>query len=367
MNIGIPKEIKRHEYRVAATPGDVVQYVRAGHRVLVQAGAGEGTGFVDDQYHQAGAEIIDDPATVYQRSDMIVKVKEPQEQEYDLFRSGQILFSYLHLAAAPEVADVLRERNVTAIAYETIQLPDGSLPCLVPMSEIAGRLATQEGAKLLEKPAGGRGVLLGGVPGVPPATVGIIGGGVVGTNAARIAVGFGARVQILDVSSARLVYLDDIFSGRIETLVSNEENIKSVLGDSDLVIGAVLIPGASAPKVIRRKDLKLMKPGAVIVDVAVDQGGCVETTRPTTHDAPTFVVDGIVHYCVANMPAAVPVTATKALTSRTLPYGLELANKGFKQTIADNDAIRHGVNIHGGQITHPAVAKSLGLPYKEPI
>lgn len=365
MKIGIPKELKRHEYRVGVTPGDVVQYVRAGHRVLIQTGAGDGADFRDEQYRQAGAELLDEPAEIYAAAEMIIKVKEPQAQEYDLFRPGQLLYCYLHLAAGPGLAEALLARRVTAVAYETIELPNGTLPCLAPMSAIAGRLASQEGAKCLEKPAGGRGVLLGGCPGVERGKVGIIGGGAVGTNAARIAVGLGAQVTILDISYKRLAELDEAFNGRLEVLFSTEENIRHILQTCDLVIAAVLIPGASAPKLIRREDLKLMKPGAVIVDVAVDQGGCAETTRPTTHDQPTYTVDGIIHYCVANMPGAVPITSTRALTGVTLPYGLELAASGMKNAIDKNPALRRGVNVHDGNITHPQVAKSLGLTYRE--
>jgi len=295
---------------------------------------------------------------------MVVKVKEPQKQEYELLRPGQILYGYLHLAAEPELARALTARKVTSVAYETIELADGSLPCLVPMSEIAGRLATQEGAKYLEKPFGGRGVLLGGVPGVAPARVGILGGGTVGTNAAKMAMGLGAQVTVLDVSHRRLVYLDDVFAGRVETLFSTRENVQLVLERSDLVIGAVLIHGASAPKLIRRADLRGMKPGAVIVDVAIDQGGCAETSRPTTHDEPIYTVDGIVHYCVTNMPAAVAMTSTRALTSQTLRFGLELAAKGFARAVADSPALKLGVNTHGGAITYKAVAESLGMEYR---
>ncbi len=365
MKIGIPKEIKRHEYRIAASPAEVAEYVRAGHEVCVQRSAGEGAGFSDDQYRLAGATIGDTAEEVYGHAEMVVKVKEPQECEYELLRAGQILYGYLHLAACPELSDVLIERKVTGVAYETIQLADGSLPCLAPMSEIAGRLATQEGAKYLEKPFGGRGVLLGGVPGVPAANVGIIGGGTVGTNAAKMAVGLGAKVTILDISHSRLVYLDDIFGGRIETLFSTRANIEHILSTCDLVIGAVLVPGASAPKLIKRDDLKLMKQGAVIVDVAVDQGGCTETTHATTHDDPVYTVDGIVHYCVANMPGAVSVTSTMALAHQTLQFGLELANMGLEKAVKNNKALRAGVNVYDGHVVHRAVAESLNLPYQE--
>jgi len=367
MKVGIPREIKRHEYRVAATPVDIAAYVRAGHQVLIEKSAGQSAGFRDDGYRRAGAILAESAEEVYGQAEMIVKVKEPQPQEFGLLRAGQILYGYLHLAAEPAVAHALIERGVSAVAYETIQLDDGTLLCLVPMSEIAGRLATQEGAKLLEKPSGGRGVLLGGVPGVLPANVGILGGGTVGTNAARMAVGLGANVTITDVSHKRLIYLDDVFNSTVHTLFSTKENVEYLLETCDLIIGAVLIPGASAPRLIRREHIKRMKPGSVIVDVAVDQGGCTEMTRPTTHDDPIFTVDGVILYCVANMPGAVPVTSTKALTNQTLRYGLEIANKGLARAAGENPAIKLGVNVHEGRIGHPAVAESLNLPYRNDL
>jgi alanine dehydrogenase len=362
MKLGIPKEIKNREYRVGATPDCVRAYVRAGHSVLVQSGAGVGAGFDDDAYRDAGAQLAASIEEVYARSEMVVKVKEPQPLEYDLLRPGQLLFTYLHLAAAPAVADALLRRGVTAVAYETIQLPDGSLPCLAPMSAIAGRLAVQEGAKYLECAYGGRGVLLGGVPGVQRGKVVVVGGGIVGTHAAKMAVGLGADVTVLELSARRLGELDDLFGGRVQTLHSNEGNLARSLAQADLVIGAVLVPGATAPKLIRREHLRQMQSGALIVDVAVDQGGCAETTRPTSHDAPIYVVDGVLHYAVPNMPAAVARTSTLALTSTTLPYGLLLAERGFEGAAAARPELRSGLNAAGGKITHPAVASALALP-----
>jgi alanine dehydrogenase len=356
MKIAVIREIKRHEYRVGATPACVEAYVHAGHRVWVEKGAGLGAGFRDGEYRSHGAKIVADKRRMFDWADMIVKVKEPQREEYGLFHEGQILFTYLHLAADKAQARMLVERKVSAVAYETIQLPDGSLPCLCPMSEIAGRLAIQEGAKYLEKPIG--------VAGVPRGKVTILGGGVVGRNAAQIAFGMGADVTVLDLSHNRLRHLEDIFDGRITTLFSNRKNILDCLAETDLLVGAVLVTGASAPKLVRRTDLKRMKPGSVIVDVAVDQGGCIETTKPTTHDAPVFVVDGIIHYCVANMPGAVPVTSTIALVDQTLRYGLDIANKGLAAA-AKCEALRLGINAYGGYITHPAVAQSLKMEYKE--
>lgn len=364
MRIGIPKEIKRHEYRVGAMPSDVATFILAGHTVTVEAAAGAGAGFTDQEYMQAGARIAVTAAEVYAESDMVMKVKEPLPQEYAYFRPGLTIYGYLHLAAEPHLAKALMDTCVTAIAFETIQTANGALPCLAPMSEIAGRLSIQEGAKYLERPFGGRGVLLGGVPGVAKARVGILGGGTVGTNAAKIAVGMGAHVSILDISHPRLVYLDDTFGGRIETLFATQENISRMVETCDLLVGAVLIPGATAPRLVKRDDLARMKSGAVIVDVAVDQGGCVETTHPTTHDEPTFIVDEVVHYCVANMPAAVARTSTRALAYQTMTFGLELANKGIARAIAENPALRLGVNVHNGSIAHRAVAESLKLPHK---
>jgi alanine dehydrogenase len=366
MKIGCVKEIKRHEYRVGMTPHCVKSYVDHGHQVIIQEGAGADAGFEDAEYAKAGAKIEGDKKKIFASCDMIVKVKEPQEEEYNLLREGQILFTYLHLAADKPQTDALIARKIKGVAYETIRMPDGTLPCLKPMSEIAGRLSVQEGAKYLEKPFGGRGVLLGGVPGVPRGKVAILGGGVVGTNAAKVAVGFGAAVTVLDVNPNRLAYLDDIFRGELTTLYSTEQNIATVVAESDLVIGAVLIPGAQAPHLIRREHLKLMKKRSVIVDVAVDQGGCVETTRPTTHDDPTFEVDGVVHYCVANMPGAVALTSTLALTSSTLHYGLKIADLGLEDALRRNSDLKEGLNLYLGKVTCPGVAKAFGLAYFAP-
>jgi len=365
MNIGVAKEIKRHEYRVGVTPAGVAAFVRNGHSVTVQAGAGEGAGFKDEDYEKAGARIETDVRRLFDDAEMIVKVKEPQPVEYPLFHEGQILYTYLHLAADKPQAEALLARHVTGIAYETVRLADGSLPLLTPMSEIAGRLSVQEGAKYLERPMGGRGVLLGGVPGVRRGKVAILGGGVVGTNAAKIAVGMGAEVTVLDISQPRLVALDDIFGNSLQTLFSSRANIEAVLRECDLLIGAVLVPGASAPRLVTQADLALMKPGAVVVDVAIDQGGCLETSKPTTHDNPVYTVDGIVHYMVTNMPGAVSLTSTMALTNQTLPFGLKLANHGFENAVCHDPALRQGVNTYKGNITHPAVAASLGMAYVE--
>jgi alanine dehydrogenase len=361
MRVGIPKEIKNREYRVSATPGCVRAYRRARHEVVVQRGAGEGAGFVDAEYEAAGATLVNGPEQVFAQSDMIVKVKEPLPAEYDLLRPGQLLFTYLHLAAVPALADALVQKHVTAVAYETIELSDGSLPCLTPMSAIAGRLAVQQGAKYLERPYGGRGVLLGGVPGVQRGRVVVLGGGVVGTHAAKMAVGLGAEVTILELSQRRLGQLDDLFGGRVQTLVSNEANLAQALSDADLVIGAVLVTGALAPKLIRREHLAGMLPGSLIVDVAIDQGGCAETTRATTHDDPVYSVDNVLHYAVPNMPAAVARTSTLALTSTTLPYGLLLAERGFEGAALQKPELRHGLNVVSGQIVHQAVAGALNL------
>jgi len=363
MKIGCVKEIKRHEYRVGMTPHCAKSYVAHGHQVTIQAGAGADAGFEDAEYLAAGAKIEPDRKKIFESCDMIIKVKEPQPEEYPLLREGQILFTYLHLAADREQTDALIARKIKGVAYETIRMADGTLPCLKPMSEIAGRLSVQEGAKYLEKPFGGRGVLLGGVPGVPRGKVAILGGGVVGTNAAKVAVGMGAAVTVLDVNPNRLAYLDDIFRGELATLYATETNILSVIQESDLVIGAVLIPGAQAPHLIRREHLKLMKKRSVIVDVAVDQGGCVETTRPTTHDNPTFEVDGVVHYCVANMPGSVALTSTLALTSSTLPYGLKIADLGVEEALRRNPDLKLGLNVYMGKIAYPEVAKAFGLAF----
>lgn len=363
MTIGSVKEIKTHEYRVGLIPAHAKAYVAHGHEVLVQKGAGEGAGFEDEDYEAAGAKIIADRKEIFDRADMIIKVKEPQPEEYELFHEGQILYTYLHLAADERQTRALMERKVKAVAYETIETKEGALPCLKPMSEIAGRLSSQEGAKFLEKPFGGRGVLLGGVPGVQRGKVAILGGGVVGTNAAKMAVGLGADVTILDINADRLEYLDDIFGGRITTLYSNESNIEQVLKECDLLIGAVLIPGAKAPHLVKREHLKLMKKGSVICDVAVDQGGCVETTKPTTHDNPTFVIDDVVHYCVANMPGAVARTSTLALTSTTLKYGLMLADKGLETACKESEELKLGLNVYDGKVVYKEVAEAFGIEY----
>ncbi len=363
MIIGTCKEIKPREYRVGLTPSCVRAYAAHGHTILVEKGAGENTGFRDEDYIAAGAEVVGEKQHIFDSADMIIKVKEPLPEEYDLFHENHILYTYLHLAASRELTEALIKRGIYSVAYETIELDNGTLPCLKPMSEIAGRLSIQEGAKYLEKTFGGRGVLLGGVPGVHRGKVAIIGGGVVGTNACKIAVGIGADVTILDISADRLAYLDDIFSTHITTLYSTEANIRSVLSESDLVIGAVLTPGSKAPHLIKKDDLKLMKTGAVIVDVAVDQGGCVETTRPTTHDNPVFVVDGVVHYCVANMPGAVALSSTNALTSTTLPYGLLIADHGLKSAAKLSIPLKRGINIYGGHCVHPAVSSAFAIDH----
>ena len=365
MIIGLPKEIKNNEFRVGLTPGAVSAYVRAGNTVLVEQGAGQGSGFSDQEYLDAGARIEASAADVWAQAGMIVKVKEPIECEYPYFRKGMLLYTYLHLAADEPLTKALLEAEVDAVAYETIAGREGGLPCLAPMSEIAGRMAVQEGAKYLEKTYGGRGVLLAGVPGVEKGNVVILGGGNVGTNACKIALGMGANVTVLDVNLHRLAYLDDIFDKRLTTLYSTRENIRRAAAQADLVVGAVLLHGRAAPKLLLREDLHLMKPGAVIVDVAVDQGGCVETTRATTHDDPVFIVDGIVHYCVANMPGAVARTSTLALVNATLPYGLELAARGLEACKADRGLLA-GLNCCKGRCTFPGVAEALGLVYTDP-
>ena len=364
MNIAVIKEIKAHEYRVGLTPNDALAYINAGHNVKVEANAGVGAGFQNTDYEAVGAQIIGNKEMLFNWAQMIVKVKEPLAEEYELFHPDQILFTYLHLAADKALTKALLDKKVVAIAYETIQKADGSLPCLTPMSEIAGRLSIQQGAKYLEKAMGGRGVLLSGVPGVQRGKVTIIGGGVVGFNAAKIAVGLGADVTILDISAQRLTYVDDIFGSRIQTLYSNQSNLEHCLKESDLVIGAVLIPGAKAPKLVKRELLQSMKAGAVIVDVAIDQGGCVETSKPTSHCDPIYVIDDVVHYCVANMPGTVSLTSTLALTSTTLSYGLEIANKGWEKALATNNDLAKGLNTLDGFVTYKPVADSLELPFK---
>ncbi|MBB5041965.1 alanine dehydrogenase [Shinella fusca] len=359
MRVGCPKEIKNHEYRVGLTPGAVREYVAHGHEVLVETKAGAGIGADDDAYRAAGAKIVPTAADIFGRSDMVVKVKEPQPAEWAQLRDGQILYTYLHLAPDPEQTKGLLASGVTAIAYETVTDERGGLPLLAPMSEVAGRLSIQAGATALQKANGGRGILLGGVPGVPPAKVAVIGGGVVGLHAARMAAGLGADVSILDRSIPRLRQLDDLFGGRVHTRYSTIDALEEEVFSADLVIGAVLIPGAAAPKLVTREMLSGMKKGAVIVDVAIDQGGCFETSHATTHSDPTFEVDGVVHYCVANMPGAVPVTSAHALNNATLHYGLQLADKGLK-AIAEDRHLRAGLNVHKGRVTNHAVAEALG-------
>ena len=362
MIVGLPKEIKNNEYRVGLVPAGVKALVDHGHTVLVERTAGEGSGIADAEYVKAGARMIDTADEVWATAEMIVKVKEPIEPEYPRMRDGQILYTYLHLAPAPELTQVMLDRGVTGVAYETITDARGALPLLTPMSEVAGRMSIQEGAKYLERPFDGRGILLAGVPGVAPATVTILGGGVVGANAARVAAGLGANIFILDVNLDRLRYLDDVMPKNVTTLFSNRHNILDCLQWSDLVIGAVLIPGAKAPHLVRREDLKRMPPRAVVIDVAIDQGGCFETSRPTTHAKPTYMVDDIVHYCVTNMPGAVGRTSTYALTNVTLPYALQLANKGVGRAAADNPGLAAGVSVRAGKVTNAAVAETFGLP-----
>jgi len=363
MIVGLPKEIKDSESRVGLVPAGVHALVQDGQKVLVETHAGEGSGISDAEYKAAGGEIVDSAAKVYSQAEIIVKVKEPIGPEYELLRPGQILFTYLHLAPAQRLTKVLLEKRVTAVAYETIRLPDGSLPLLTPMSEVAGRMSIQVGAYYLQKPNGGLGELLGGVPGVPPANVVILGGGIVGTNAAKMAIGLGARVTIIDLDADRLRFLDDIFFGQIETLMSNPFNIQDSVAKADLLIGAVLIFGAEAPKLVSRSMIASMKPGAVAVDVAVDQGGCFETTHPTTHSNPTFLEAGVIHYCVANMPGAVPRTSTFALTNVTLSYARHLAGRGFKEAVARDPALKVGVNAYQGHITCQPVAQAQGLRF----
>jgi alanine dehydrogenase len=363
MKIGIPKEIKSNENRVALVPAGAEALVAAGHSVIVETGAGNGSGFSDAQYLAAGAQIAADAAAVWAAADMIVKVKEPIAPEWPRIRPGQVVFTYFHFAASELLTKAHMASGAVCIAYETVELPSRELPLLTPMSEVAGRMAVQEGAKYLEQLHGGRGILLGGVPGVPPAKVVILGAGVVGVNAAKMAAGLGAQVVILDVSLQRLRYLSDVMPANVQLVFSDRHNLLAQIADADLVIGAVLIPGAVAPKLIRREDLKSMRQGAVIVDVAVDQGGCIETTRPTTHEAPTYIVDGVVHYGVANMPGGVPITSTLALTNATLPYVLQLANKGYQRALKESPALLNGLNIIGGKVTHRKVAEAFGMEY----
>jgi alanine dehydrogenase len=366
MRIGIPKEIKTNENRVALVPAGAEALVSAGHAVFVEAGAGDGSGFNDEQYRAAGATITPDARETWGRSEMVIKVKEPIAAEWPHLRADLTVFTYFHFAADEALTEAHLQSGATCIAYETVELPTRELPLLTPMSEVAGRMAVQEGAKYLEKLYGGRGVLLGGVPGVPPTKVVILGGGVVGINAAKIAAGMGAKVVILDVSLERLRYLSDVMPANVQLVFSNRHNVLEQISTCDLVIGGVLIPGAKAPKLIRREDLKVMRPGAVIVDVAVDQGGCVETITPTTHENPTYVIDGVIHYGVANMPGGVPRTSTLALTNATFPYALALANKGWKQALRDNAALLKGLNCTAGHVTYRGVAEAFGLEYREP-
>jgi alanine dehydrogenase len=363
MLVGVTKEIKNHEYRVGLTPNGAAALVRNGHDVLVETAAGMGVGFTDAMYIASGAQIAANADAVFAAAEMIVKVKEPQPVECRKLRPGQVLFTYLHLAPDPEQAKLLVHADCVAIAYETVTDNEGGLPLLKPMSEVAGRMAIQAGAHALEKAQGGLGVLLPGVPGVPPGKVLVLGGGVVGINAARMAMGLGAQVTIMDISLPRLTQIDNDFGPRLVTEVSSREHIEAHLPDTDLVVGGVLIPGAAAPKLITRDMLSLMRPGSVIVDVAIDQGGCLETSHATTHQDPTYVVDGVVHYCVANMPGGVARTSTLALTNATLPFVLQLANKGYRQALEDNAHLRNGLNIHRGTVTHAAVARDLGYPF----
>jgi alanine dehydrogenase len=358
MIVGVPKEIKDHEARVGVTPAGVKALTDAGHKVLVETNAGAQSGFDDSEYQDAGAEIVGDAGYVWGKSEMVVKVKEPIEPEYPYFREGLILFTYLHLAPIRGLTNELLESKVIGIAYETVRDRQGTLPLLTPMSEVAGRMSVQVGASYLEKEKGGRGILLGGVPGVPPAHVTVIGGGVVGTNAARIALGMGAKVTLIDLNMNRLREIDDIFNGRVYTLASNSYNVAQATREADLVIGGVLIPGATAPKIVTRQMVSRMKKGAVIVDVAIDQGGCVETARPTSHSDPSYTVDGVVHYCVTNMPGAVPHTSTLALTNATFPYVMRIANHGVKEALKQDAGFADGLNTWMGTLTHKGVAES---------
>ncbi len=363
MIIGVPKEIKSSENRVALTPAGALEFTRRGHQVYVQSTAGIGSGFPDDEYTDNGAVMLNTADEVWAKSDMIMKVKEPIAEEYPRCRANQLIFTYFHFASSQDLTTAMLASGAICLAYETVETKDRQLPLLIPMSEVAGRMAVQEGAKYLEKPAGGRGVLLGGVPGVAPGKVLVIGGGIVGTQAAKMAAGLGAQVTLLDVSLPRLRYLSDIMPANVITMYSNEYNIRKLIQTHDLIIGAVLIPGAKAPNLITRDMLKLMRPGTVIVDVAVDQGGCIETTRPTTHENPTYVIDEVVHYCVANMPGAVPFTSTVALTNATLPYALQLAQKGWQKACAENAELKLGLNVVQGKVVYQGVSDAFGLPF----
>ncbi|MTI32795.1 alanine dehydrogenase [Xanthovirga aplysinae] len=363
MIIGVPKEIKNNENRVGLTPANVKEYVKRGHTVYVQSTAGEGSGFTDNEYIEAGAQILPTIEATYEAAEMIVKVKEPIEPEYNLIKENQLLFTYFHFASYEPLTKAMIERKAICLAYETVEKADRSLPLLVPMSEVAGRMSIQEGAKYLEKPMKGRGILLGGVPGVQPAKVLILGGGVVGTQAAKMAAGLGADVTIMDISLQRLRYLDDVMPANVNTMMSNEYNIRKLIQTHDLIVGAVLIPGAKAPHLVTRDMLKDMRPGTVLVDVAVDQGGCIETCKPTTHQDPIYIIDDVVHYCVANMPGAVPYTSTIALNNATLPYGLQLAEKGWKKACQENEELKKGLNIIGGDVVYKGVSEAFDLPY----
>ena len=363
MQIGVPREVKDHEFRVSVTPAGVREFHCRGHQILVQCSAGEGSGFADHEYAAAGAELVDSAAEVFQRAEMIVKVKEPVPAEYDLLRPQQVLFTYLHLAANAPLTHALVRNHVQAVAYETVQLDNGTLPLLTPMSEVAGRMSVQVGAHYLERAHNGSGTLLAGIPGVPGAEVVVIGGGVVGTNAAQMALGMGANVTIIDRSMDRLRQLDTMLHGRINTLASNSENVAKTVQRADLVVGAVLLPGAKAPKIVSEEMVATMRPGSVVVDVAIDQGGCIATARPTTHSDPTYVVHGVVHYCVTNMPGAVPRTSTIGLANATLPYGLDLADHGLDGAISRDPELARGVNVIDGKLTHPGVAEALGMDY----
>ena len=366
MIVGVPREIKTAENRVALVPAGAEALVGDGHTALVEQGAGLGSGFADDAYRAVGATIAGSVDEVWAKAEMILKVKEPIEPEWKRIRKGQVLFTYFHFAASEPLTKAMLASGCVAIAYETVQLPTGELPLLTPMSEVAGRMAVQEGAKYLEKVFGGSGILLGGVPGVLPAEVVVIGGGVVGTNAAKMAAGLGAHVTLLDISLDRLRYLSDVLAPNVDLLYSNRHNILEQIRKADLVIGAVLLPGAKAPNLVKRADLKVMKPGSVIVDVAVDQGGCIETTKATTHEQPTYVVDGIIHYAVANMPGGVPRTSTLALTNATFPYAKRLAKRGWQQACRDDHSLFLGLNVIGGKVVYPGVAEAFGLPVADP-
>jgi alanine dehydrogenase len=363
MIIGLPKEIKNNENRVALTPAGVTELKKAGHKVYVQTQAGDGSGIPDEDYKKAGATILSTIEEVYAIAEMIIKVKEPIASEYSLVKENQLLFTYFHFASSQELTHAMLKSNAVCLAYETVEKTDRSLPLLVPMSEVAGRMAIQEGAKYLEKPMKGRGILLGGVAGVKPANVLVLGGGIVGTQAAKMAAGLGANVTVVDINLNRLRYLEDIMPPNVDTVMSNEYNIRELVKHADLIVGAVLIPGAKAPHLITRDMLKLMRPGTVLVDVAVDQGGCIETCTPTTHENPTYIIDDVVHYCVANMPGAVPYTSTLALTNATLPYALQLANKGWKQACCDNKELALGLNVVHGEVVYKGVSDAWNLPY----